>query len=479
MRRNDHHTETERSGSFKQAHIQSKGRDFGRRLKQIQTLVLTASFTLLITESAPAEERQDGKKWAACWTSAMQGAYAYIPPIPLTNPYHIYAVNPDLRFAFPNAADGAVEQTFRLIVKPDLFGEDYRLRFSNLFGKQPLSLKAVSVAIQDYAGNIIPGTLREVTFSGAAGVTIEPGKLTYSDSFKSPAAADNPLLRGRNFAVSFAVQGKTGPMTWHIDGLSTSYISEPNSGDHTKDINDFAFPNTTTSVFFLDAVDVMATADTVVVCAFGDSITDGTFSTINGNDRWSNALSIRLHEAYGNKVSVVNEAIAGNTVLKPQVIGPPALDRLDRDVLGISGITAVVWLQGITDFGAGNATANALIAGLKEGISRLHAAGVKVIGATITSSLNCTLLPTWGNAGTDARRRATNDFIRHSGLYDSVADMDAATIDPRTGELNTEFVPDSSTGSPGDKLHPNRAGYQAMANTVDLTVLAPRITKGL
>jgi lysophospholipase L1-like esterase len=246
------------------------------------------------------------------------GGLCLIPPIPPTNPYHIYAINPDLRFAFPNAADGAVEQTFRLIIKPD-----------------------------------------------------------------------------------------------------------------------------------------------------------------NGNDRWSNALSIRLHEAYGNKVSVVNEGIAGNTVNKPQVIGPPALDRLDRDVLGLSGLTAVVWLQGINDFGAGNATANALIAGLKEGISRLHAAGIKVIGATITSSLNCTLLPTWGNAGTDTKRRATNDFIRHSGLYDSVADMDAATIDPRTGELKAEFVPDSSTGSPGDKLHPNRAGYQAMANTVDLKVLGPQITKGL
>ena len=387
--------------------------------------------------------------------------------------------NPDLRFAFPNAADGAVEQTFRLIIKPDLFGEEYRLRFSNLFGKQPLSLKAISVAVQDYAGNIIPGTLRVVTFNGAADVTIQPGKQTYSDSFKSPAAVDNPLLQRRNFAVSFAVQGKTGPMTWHIDGLSTSYISAPNSGDHTKDIHDFALPNTTTAVFFLDAMDVMATADTAVVCAFGDSLTDGTFSTINGNDRWSNALSIRLHEAYGNKVSVVNEGIAGNTVIKPQVIGPPALERLDRDILGLSGLTAVVWLQGINDFGAGNATANALIAGLKDGISRLHAAGIKVIGATITSSLNCTLLPTWGNAGTDTRRRATNDFIRHSGLYDSVADMDAATIDPRTGELKAEFVPDSSTGSPGDKLHPNRAGYQAMANTIDLKVLGPQITKGL
>jgi lysophospholipase L1-like esterase len=442
-------------------------------------LALAGSIILSVIGPVLAQDHQEGKKWAACWASAMQGVYAYLPPVPLNNPYHVYETNPDLRFAFPKVTDGAVEQTFRLVIKPDLFGDEYRLRFSNFFGSQPLILKAVSVAVQNYAGNIIGSTLREVKFNGAGSVTIQPGKLMYSDSFKSPADANDPLLQGRNFAVSFAVQGKTGPMTWHIDGLSTSYISPPNSGDHTKDITDFAFPNTTTSVFFLDAMDVMAEADTAVVCALGDSTTDGTFSTINGNDRWSNDLSTRLHEAFGNKVSVVNEGIAGNTVLKPQVIGPSALDRLDRDVLGLSGLTAVVWLQGINDFGAGNATPDALIAGLKEGISRLHAAGVKVIGATITSSLNCSLLATWGSAGTDSKRRATNDFIRHSDLYDSVADMDTATIDPRTGELRAEFVPDSSIGSPGDKFHPNRAGYQAMANTVDIKVLAPRAKTGL
>ena len=78
-----------------------------------------------------------------------------------------------------------------------------------------------------------------------------------------------------------------------------------------------------------------------------------------------------------------------------------------------------------------------------------------------------------GTPVTDAKRRATNDFIRHSGLYDSVADMDTATLDPGTGELKPEFVPDSSIGGPGDKTHPNRAGYQASANTIDLKVVAP------
>jgi enterochelin esterase-like enzyme/lysophospholipase L1-like esterase len=431
--------------------------------------------TLLVVahlwHSSAIAETSD-KKWVASWASSMQGAYVYSPPAPLDSPFHLYAINPDLRFAFPDATtDGAVEQTFRLIVKPDLFGENYRLRFSNFFGTQAVTFKAISVAVQDYAGNIIPDTLRKVTFGHADTVTIQPGELVYSDGFKSPADPDDPLLKGRNFAVSFAVQGKSGPMTCHTGDFTTSYISPPNSGDHTEDIHDFAFPNSTTAVFFLDALDVLASADTTVVCAFGDSITDGTFSTINGNDRWSNDLSIRLHEAYGNKVSVVNEGIGGNTVVNPLQIGPAAVNRLDRDVLGLSGLTSVVWLEGINDFGAENNTASAVIAGLQDGINRMHAAGIKVVGATITSGLNCTVLPNWGTPATDAKRRATNDFIRNSGRYDSVADMDAATLDPGTGELKPEFVPDTSIGSPGDKLHPNRAGYQSMANTVDLKVL--------
>ncbi len=115
-----------------------------------------------------------------------------------------------------------------------------------------------------------------------------------------------------------------GPITYHAAAYSTSYLSRPGSGNHTEDVA--AYPYSTTSWFFLDAVDVLASSDTAVVCAFGDSITDGQFSTTNGNDRWPDALSDRLHAMYGNRVSVVNEGIAGNTVVNP----PQAGDRSGR-----------------------------------------------------------------------------------------------------------------------------------------------------
>jgi lysophospholipase L1-like esterase len=154
---------------------------------------------------------------------------------------------------------------------------------------------------------------------------------------------------------------------------------------------------------------------------------------------------------------------------QPASGGPSALERLDRDVLALSGVATVVWLEGINDLGSAHATAGAVIAGFQEGITRLHAKGIRVIGATITSSLHSTA--THGTTEVDRKRQAINEWIRHGGVFDAVADFDAATVDRSSGTLRPEFQPSSSTGGPGDRLHPNRAGYQAMANSIDLQEL--------
>jgi lysophospholipase L1-like esterase len=137
----------------------------------------------------------------------------------------------------------------------------------------------------------------------------------------------------------------------------------------------------------------------------------------------------------------------------------------------LSGVSALILLEGINDIGAG-ASADAIIAGLKEVVSRARAKGIrKIVGATITSALTAN-----GNSGTpdaNQRRQAVNAFIRTGGLFDAVADFDAATVDPATGALRETFVPNSTIGGPGDRLHPNRAGYQAMGNAVDIRIFAP------
>ncbi|MFL5267222.1 MAG: GDSL-type esterase/lipase family protein [Stellaceae bacterium] len=355
-----------------------------------------------------------------------------------------------------------------------------RFRFSNVFGTLPVTFSTVTVALQEYSGNLVEGTVTPVTFGGKRSVTIPVGQEIFSDGIGLSwvADADDPAVQGHNLAVSYAVEGDSGPMTYHSSAFVTSYITAPGSGDHTGDLDVFDFEYTTTSWFFLDAVDVMAPSDTVVVCAFGDSITDGTHSTLNINDRWMNVLSRRLHNAYGKKISIVNEAIAGNRVVNPVVAnsaaGPAAVDRLDRDVLGLSGLTHVIWLEGINDIGAGTTT-DSIIAGYQNVVGRLHAEGVKVYAGTLTSALGISGIDMGDNGpGHDASRRVLNAFIRSSGLFDGVEDFDAATLDPASGNMLAEFLPNSTfTQLPWDYLHPNHAGYIAMGEVVDIQPFAP------
>jgi lysophospholipase L1-like esterase len=419
--------------------------------------------------SSPAQALEPGKIWVASWTASPQGPYPAGWP----------AAQPDLSFALPHGdTDGAADQTFRLIVKPDVWSKVIRLRFSNTFGSRPVTLGAVTVALQSSGGNLLAGKAQAVLFGGKPTVVIPVGQELYSDEVALDIDPADRLLEGRNLAVSFFLKGTSGPLTWHCDAFYTSYLSAPASGDHTQDKDDSAFPFTTTSWFLLDAVEMQAEAGTAVVCAFGDSITEGVNSTLNGADGWPDALSRRLHAAYGNKIVVVKEAISGNTVTScprnggTSVNGPAAGDRLDRDVLGVAGLRYVVWLEGINDLGACLVSGDDVIKGFKDVVGRLHAKKVKVIGATVVSSFGSPIA-SYGFPKIDTERKKVNDFIRAGGLFDAVADFDAATLDPATGAMKASMQPNQTTGGPGELLHPNRVGYQAMAETIDLKLLAP------
>ena len=157
---------------------------------------------------------------------------------------------------------------------------------------------------------------------------------------------------------------------------------------------------------------------------------------------------------------------------KPFAGGPSAIDRLDRDVIGLSGVGSVLWLEGINDFGNAGATPKEVETGVRDVVKRLRAGipGVRVFMATLTSSLNSTISG-YGPAAIDEKRQAYNQFIRTAGIFDGVIDFDTTTVDAKTGELKAEFQPNSSTGGPGDKLHPNRAGYLAMGLSIDPKVV--------
>ena len=436
---------------------------------------------VLVGSLAAASTGQARSSWVDAWTTGEQAAYpaGYEVGQPgINGPLGPNATGPLLTFAFPENV--ANNQTLRMIIHPSIGGGVWRLKLTNVFGTRAVKFADVRIALQALGATIMPGTSRRLTFSGRGSVTVAAGHDTLSD----PVRFTLPTRPTTNLAVSLYVSGTTGPMTWHAASFTTSYITNPGTGDHTADRYDDAFPNSTTSWFFLAGLEVQR-SDAATVIAFGDSITDGFYSTINGNDRWPDQLQRRLVEREslgGLELSVVNQGIAGNMITPIGRLpggctpcdGPPALDRLDRDIFSQPNVRAVVFLEGINDLGGGGATADQVIAGLKGVVARVHAHGIKIICATLTPSggTNADGLANYGTAETNARRVAVNQSIRTSGTCDGVADFSAVTEDPANpGHLLPAYDLNSSVGGPGDHLHPDRAGFLAMARAVNLNQL--------
>jgi lysophospholipase L1-like esterase len=431
----------------------------------------------------PVAHRGGDSRWDAAWTTSPQGAYPLGYMVGQPGPIGPVAPGfeqPLLVYAFPDRQ--ARNQTLRMIVHPSIGGNVWRVKLTNRFGTRPVTFGRAVVALQasGAGATLVPGTNRVLTFGGRRSVTVPAGKEVRSDPVRLKIA-DQDAQR-TSLAVSLYVPGTSGPMTWHAASFTTSYITNPNAGNHTADVGERAFLHSTTSWFFVNGLEVQRRHAATVV-AFGDSITDGFFSTINGNDRWPDVLQRRLLRDRDDRrvISVVNQGIAGNMITRVGRIpgggcqpcdGPPAIDRLDQDVLSQPGLRVVILFMGINDIGGGNATAAQVIEGMRQIIRRVHARGIKIIGATLTPSGGTEFLPNYGTAETNARRRAVNDFIRNSGLFDGVADFAAVTEDPADpSRLLPAYDTNTSVGGPGDHLHPNRAGFLAMGHAVNLAQL--------
>jgi hypothetical protein len=365
-----------------------------------------------------------------------------------------------------------------MIVKPDLWGNTIRLRFSNTWGTQPVTFGRITVGLQSFSGNVLPETNTPVTFSGQPFVTIPVGQEIFSDPVflrwvemgDDERDGVDPVVDGHNLAVSIYIQGASGPMTYHSTALAESFLSQPNAGDLTSQDDDSNFPYETNHWFFLDAIDVLAPADTRVLVGAGSSSVDGSITTPDNNDRFLNWMSRRLHAAYGNHVSVVNEGIGGDTAAIPQVLPLRQVlpQRFNRDILGVSGITDVIFYAGTNDFGDGIPAVQS-IASLTNMVGILHSHGIKAIGATLISNI--------GQAGTtqatyDAHNQI-NAFILIPGNFDSTADFYTATADPVTKILLPQYRTHSDPNGTPDYLHLGRAGAEAEANTLDINFFAP------
>jgi lysophospholipase L1-like esterase len=351
------------------------------------------------------------------------------------------------------------DRTVRQIVRATLGGDRVRIRLTNEYGERPLVIAAAHIAIRDSGAATRGATDRAITFGGRATVTLRPGAVVYSD------AVDLPIPALTDLAISLWVQDTIRATTRHAAAHQSSYVSP--RGDFTSAVR-LTPVATITQWMWLAGVDVTNPAATGVIVAIGNSITDGTGTTLNANTRWPDVLARRLLGSSEPPKGVVNAGIGGNRVLSPGA-GPSALARFDRDVLMQPGVTHVVLLEGINDLGRGTATpdprdsvtADDIIFGYQQLIARAHERGLLIYGATLTpiGGMN---RPT--TAAADAKRRMINEWIRTSGMFDGVIDFEAATRDPAQPD---RLLPAYDSG---DHLHPSDAGYRAMGEAIDLAL---------
>lgn len=349
------------------------------------------------------------------------------------------------------------DQTIRMVVHTSIGGSRVRVQLSNAIGAAELTIGAAHIAVRARESEIVPTTDRMLTFSGKPDCTIQPGVLLLSDPVDLQVA---PLS---DLAVSIYIPNDTGPPTNHTLGLHTAYISK---GDATGQ-SVMPEPSTTFGYLWLSSVDVVAAPNAFAVVAFGDSITDGYATTRDANLAWPALLAKRMAAKKATAhIAVVNQGISGNQVLRDGV-GPSALARFERDVLSRPGVKWMILLEGINDInirgrnpGPGALTSDELIAGYRQIIERAHSHGIKIIGATIMPEEG---VPTASERGEELRL-SVNQWIRTSHAFDAVVDFDAVVRDPeRPIRLRAAF-------DPGDHIHPNDAGNQAMADAFDLAI---------
>jgi len=350
-----------------------------------------------------------------------------------------------------NTPNGYPNYSIRNVVHTSVGGTQARVRLSNTFGTSPLTFGHVTVAVAQSGTSPAakPSTMRTLTFGGQRSVVVPAAAEVLSDPVTLNVPRDGDLL------VTTYVPTPSGPVTYHAFAGQTSFFTR--NGDFADQESGAAFTEQTNVWHYVSGVDVRSPAPGSIV-AFGDSITDGVGSTGNANRRWPDLLADRLHGRYG----VLNAGISGNRLLLDipgNAFGRNALARFADDVLSQGDVRTLIVLEGINDIQQTPHQTDpaAIISAYRQLIAQAKARGIRVVGATILPFKGWQV---WDET-LEATRGAVNDWIRTSHEFDAVVDFDKATRDP-AAPLQMLAAYDS-----GDHLHPNDAGYQAMANAID------------
>ena len=415
-----------------------------------KAFAIAAVMTLALSgEHFAAAASFDGNGWITSWAATPAPRWGSDVPA---------------AFGVPETLEGV---TIRQVARLSVGGGKVRVMLSNEYGSQPLTIGAGTVGMAG-ANGALAGPAARLTWGGRSQVVVPPGAPILSDPVDLKVA---PLS---SLAVSLYLPQKSAITSVHWDGAQTAFIS--GAGDFTGSAS-FPAASTLKQRLFLSGILVDATADSRAIVFFGDSITDGACSTADANHRWPDHIAERLAAGGHDDVAVVNEAFSGNRVLM-NGMGTNALARLNQDVLSQPRLSTVVLMMGINDIGwpgegaitpaDQEPTAEDIITGYQQIIDRVHARGARILGATLTPFTDTNQGgPTAGyyTPEKETIRQAVNHWIRTSGRFDGVIDFDRLMEDPaRPGHMLAAY-------DCGDHLHPNDAGYAAMASGVDLAQL--------
>jgi lysophospholipase L1-like esterase len=405
------------------------------------TAFVTVVAALLGSALAAQQAPSTAGRWITAWGTSLQG----LGTAALTN------------------------TTVRMIARVTSAGDAVRIRLDNTFGTSPLSVGRAYVGQRIQGAALAPGSNRPVLFGKVSSVVVPAGGSVTSDPVPMR------VLAQQDFAVSLHLPDTAVRPSQHTNANVTSYLAANGAADVTADETTMPFAGTTTSTFWLKAIDVSSSSSTGAIVAFGDSITDGTCSTLDAHDRWTDLLAVRLAldaAARGKPdahKAIVNEGIGGNTItrekLQPPPDSPSGLERLERDVLSHHGVTDVILFMGTNDVRR-DAAAEQVRAGMEEIARRVKARGLKVVGITMIPRHNRPAVD--GNSGWNAHKTAArndvNRWIRARSAFDAVIDFDSVVQDPAEADL---MAPPFNCG---DGIHPSPRGYYEMGRSVPLSL---------
>jgi hypothetical protein len=397
---------------------------------------------------------------------------------------------------------GGSEQTFRSFFYPTVSGTKERVRFSNYYGTEPVTIGAARLAIAATPPAVDSANDAALSFSGSPSITIAPGTEVTSDPVNVTYAF------GQKMAVTAYVQGTFAPLSQHNSQAITNYNSVIDSGNTTTDAVGTSLSQANSEWFLLSGMDVYGQYQGTVAL-FGSSTIDGHASNYGDtnaypvpnvaipgqdNDRISDALARTLNAA-GFHLGVLNAGILGEAAgpSSGSAPGVDGVDRIGRDVLHQPGIKTVVIDLGQVDLrqnSCGEATD--VEDALQSMVAQANAVGVRVILGTIAPASYCTLAtsPNYGpnpvndggpfagdsNPGPrnpeNVQRQLVNTWIKTTGLtlpgVVGVADFEGALA----GSDHPDFlIPNLNSG---DNFHPNGVGYQVKSQAIPINSILPK-----